>query len=75
MNGIHLLNDVTAKARKPSLYATQLLSYLFLDEEIREGCVEPIADGNKKEVLDQEKINLIKSKFSFKPQYCITLVI
>lgn len=62
VDGTNLLTDVTAKPKKPNLYATQLLSILFTDEEIRNGCVEPRDANGKKDVLDQEKINLIKSR-------------
>ena len=66
VGGINLLTDVSAKAKKPSLYATQLLSILFTDEEIRNGCVEPRDANGKKEVLNQENINLIKKCLSIK---------
>ena len=61
MNGVNLIQDVPAKAKKPNLYATSLLSHLFTDKEMREGCVEP-KEGSKKEALDQAKI---KSMFVF----------
>jgi hypothetical protein len=48
--------------KKPSLYATQLLSNLFTEEEIAHGCVEPKDPNSKKPALNQEKINLLKSK-------------
>ena len=59
---MNLLQDIPAKFKKPNLYATSLLSQLFTDEEMREGSVEP-GEQCKKRALDQEKINLIKSKY------------
>ena len=57
-----MILDVSAKAKKPTLYATSLMRHLFTDEEMREGCVEPKENaGSKKKALDQTKINLIKS--------------
>ena len=61
VGNINLIQDVTARSKKPTLYATALMSYLFSDEEMRESCVEPKENGKKK-ALDQSKINLIKSK-------------
>ena len=61
VRNINLIQDVTARSKKPTLYATALMSYLFTDEEMRESCVEPKENGKKK-ALDQSKINLIKSK-------------
>jgi hypothetical protein len=55
------LRDICAKFKKPNLYATSLLSYLFTEEEMRDGYVEP-SENCKKRALDQEKINRIKSK-------------
>ena len=37
VGGINLLTDVPVKSRKPNLYATQLLSILFKDEELING--------------------------------------
>lgn len=65
VGGVHLIKDVAAKVKKPTSYATSLMSHLFTNEEMREGCVEP-KDGaplNGKIALDQTKVNLIKSKF------------
>ncbi|XP_031569742.1 uncharacterized protein LOC116304190 [Actinia tenebrosa] len=59
-NGINLLTHVNSKARKPKLYATALLSILFSDEDMRNGCVEPKDGGSKKPALDQAKIDLMK---------------
>ncbi|XP_022787345.1 dihydroxyacetone kinase 1-like isoform X2 [Stylophora pistillata] len=59
-NGTNLLIDVQAKQKKPKLYATALLSVLFTDEEMRNGCVEPKDGGARKPPLDQSKINMIK---------------
>ena len=56
-----MINDVSVKSKKPTLYATALMTHLFSDEEIRESSVEPRESGKKK-ALDQNKINLIKSK-------------
>lgn len=56
------MQDINAKFKKPNLYATNLLSHLFTEEEMREGAVEP-GEHCKKAALDQEKINLIRSKF------------
>jgi hypothetical protein len=67
VGGIKLLTDVPAKSKKPNLYATQLLSIQFKEEELINGCVEPRDSKGKKKVLSQEKINLIKSKFL---QFC-----
>ena len=63
MGGTNLIADVPIKAKKPTLYATALMTHLFSDEETREGCIEP-REGNssKKTPLDQTKINIIKSK-------------
>lgn len=61
---MNLLTDVPAKAKKPSLYATQLLSHLFTEEEMRNGCVEPKDPKSNKPALSQEKINLLKSRLN-----------
>ena len=61
VGSVNLLQDVAAKFKKPNLYATSLLSHLFTDEEMREGAVEP-GENCKKRLLDQDKINLIKSE-------------
>ena len=61
VKGVNLLKEVPAKNKKPTLYATALLSYLFIDQELREGCAEPAKEGNKRP-LDQNKINLLKSE-------------
>ena len=63
MGSTNLIVDVPVKAKKPTLYATALMTHLFSDEEMKEGCVEP-REGNssKKTPLDQAKINIIKSK-------------
>jgi len=63
VGGTNLIVDVPVKAKKPTLYATALMTHLFSDEEMREGCVEP-REGNssKKTPLDQTRINIIKSK-------------
>lgn len=60
VNGINLLTDVPAKARKPKLYATSLLSVLFTDKEMRNGSVEPKEGTTTKVALNSTKINLIK---------------
>ena len=62
VENINLIQDVTTRSKKPTLYATALMLYLFSDEEMRESCVEPKENGKKK-ALDQSKINLIKSKY------------
>ena len=63
MGGTNLFVDVPIKAKKPTLYATALMTHLFSDEEIREGCVEPREENSSmKTPLDQTKINIIKSK-------------
>ena len=59
-NGTNL-ESVPCKAKKPNLYPTALLSHLFTDEQMRCGCVEP-KEGSKKNVLNQSKVDLIKSK-------------
>ena len=61
--GTNLIVDVPVEAKKPTLYATALMTHLFSDEEMREGCMEP-REGNssKKTLLDQTRINIIKSK-------------
>ena len=62
MGGTNLI-VVPIKAKKPTLYATALMTHLFGDEEIREGCVEPREENSSmKTPLDQTKINIIKSK-------------
>lgn len=63
VGGTNLIVYVPVKAKKPTLYATALMTHLFSDEEMREGCVEP-REGNssKKTTLDQTRINVIKSK-------------
>ncbi|KAK2548176.1 hypothetical protein P5673_031705 [Acropora cervicornis] len=37
VGGINLIADIPAKVKKPTLYATALMSQLFTDEEMREG--------------------------------------
>ncbi|KAJ7358940.1 hypothetical protein OS493_020781 [Desmophyllum pertusum] len=59
VKGVNLILDVPAKSKKPTLYATALMTHLFKDKEMREGCVEP-GNMSKKKSLDQTKINLIK---------------
>ncbi|KAK2548491.1 hypothetical protein P5673_031272 [Acropora cervicornis] len=46
-------------AKKPTLYATALMSHMFTNEEMREGSVEPKESKGKK-ALDPTKISLIK---------------
>ena len=41
MGRTNLIVDVPVKAKTPTLYATALMTHLFSDEEMREGCVEP----------------------------------
>lgn len=48
---MYLIKDVAAKVKKPTLYATSLMTHLFTNEEMRNGCVEP-KDGTKKASLD-----------------------
>ena len=57
-----MIDDIPAKAKKPMLYATALMSHMFTNEEMREGSVEPKESKGKK-VLDPTKISLIKSKY------------
>jgi hypothetical protein len=38
VNGVNLLTDIPAKPKKPSLYATQILSHQFTDEEMAWMC-------------------------------------
>lgn len=59
VGGINLIADIPAKVKKPTLYATALMSQLFTDDEMREGSVEPKENKGKK-ALEQSKINLIK---------------
>ena len=62
IGGVNLILDVSAKAKKPTLYATALMAHVFTDEEMREGAVEPKETNSKKKALDQNKINIIKSE-------------
>ena len=64
VNGVNLLTDIPAKPKKPSLYATQIRSHQFTDDEMANGCVEPKNPSGEKTPLNQEKINLLKSKFA-----------
>ena len=66
VGGINLIVDVPAKAKKPTLYATALMTHLFTNEEMREGSVEPkeTHPSKGKKALDQTKINLIKSEYT-----------
>lgn len=59
-----MIVDVPARAKKPTLYATALMTHLFTNEEMREGSVEPkeTHPSKGKKALDQTKINLIKSE-------------
>lgn len=63
MGGTNLIVDGPVEAKKPTLYATALMTHLFSDEEMRVGCMES-REGNssKKTPLDQTRINIIKSK-------------
>ena len=54
-----LISKVSTKLHK--LYSTNLPSHVFMEEEMGEGAVEP-DEYRKKIALDQEKVNLIKSK-------------
>ena len=65
VGGINLIVDVPAKAKKPTLYATALMTHLFTNEEMRQGSVEPkeTHPSKGKKALDQTKINLIKSEY------------
>lgn len=58
--------DIPSKAKKPTLYATPLMSHLFTNEEMRDGSVEPkeTTSSKGKKALDQTKINLIKSEYA-----------
>ena len=56
-----MIVDIPAKAKKPMLYATALMSHLFTNEEMRERSVEPKESKGKK-ALDPTKISLIKSE-------------
>jgi len=62
VGGINLITDIPAKAKKPTLYATALMSHSFSDEEMRQGSVEPKETSKGKKALKQTKINLIKSE-------------
>ena len=66
VGGINLIVDVTAKAKKPTLYATVLMTHLFTNEEMRQGSVEPkeTHPSKGKKALEQAKINLIKSEYA-----------
>ena len=66
VGGINLIVDVPAKAKKPTLYATALMTHLFTNEEMRQGSVEPkeTHPSKGKKALDQTKINLIKSEYA-----------
>lgn len=57
-----MIVDIPAKAKKPTLYATALMSHVFTSEEMREGSVEPKESKGKK-ALDPTKISLIKSEY------------
>lgn len=59
VGGVNLIVDIPAKAKKPTLYATALMSHMFTNEEMREGSVEPKESKGKK-ALDPTKISLIK---------------
>lgn len=63
VNSVNLFIDVNAKTKKPTSYATQLLSILLTEQKMINGCVEP-RDPGKKLFLDQGKIGIIKSKYS-----------
>lgn len=60
VGGINLIIDIPAKAKKPTLYTTALMSHLFSDEEMRQGSVEPKETSKGKKALEQTKINLIE---------------
>ena len=57
-----MIVDIPAKAKKPTLYVTALMSHLFTNEEMREGSVEPKEYKGKK-AQDPTKISLIKSEY------------
>ena len=57
-----MIVDIPARAKKPTLYATALMSHLFTNEEMREGSVEP-NESKGKIALDPTKISLIKSEY------------
>ena len=50
MGGTNLIVDVPVQAKKPTLYATALMTHLFSEEETRERCVEP-REGNSSELI------------------------
>lgn len=62
VRGINLIIDIPAKAKKPTLYATAVMSHLFSDQEMRQGSVELKENSKGKKALEQTKINLIKSE-------------
>ena len=51
---------MSAKSKKPTLYATVLMTRVFTDKEMREGAVEPKETNLKKKAPDQNKINIVK---------------
>lgn len=55
-NQLILIIDIPAEAKKPTLYATALMSHLFSDEEMRQGSVEPKETSEGKKALDQTKL-------------------
>ena len=61
-NQLILIIDIPAKAKKPTLYATALMSHLFSDDEMRQGSVEPKETSEGKKALDQTKINGIRGE-------------
>ena len=60
--GVNLIVDIPAKAKKPTLYATALMSHSFTNEEMRQGSLEPKESKGKK-ALDPTKISLIESEY------------
>ena len=77
-----MIVDVPAKAKKPTLYATSLMTHSFSNEEMRQGTVEPKdthTSSKGKKALDQAKINLIKSEYALiyitcSNHYCISQI-
>lgn len=50
VGGTNLIVDGPVEAKKPTLYATALMTHLFSDEEMREGCMES-REGNSSKSL------------------------
>ena len=58
-NGENLL-DID-KGQYPTKYAIKLAQKLWTDEELKNGIIEPKNTQSKKDLLDQDRVKLIKS--------------